>query len=567
MTNILVLHHALDSASAGVLARALADAGFRCPILREPHDHTAHPAELAAALNECAVAIVLWSESSAACPRFAALARAAWAAGKQCSVRGPDAAPPAEFARPAPLEISDWDGDLEHPDFKRLGGLLLARGAQPALVVRSLKRSPGWERSRSVANVVAGAMVGFAGALFASPLADSSNPAAIAHAPLPRVSAPTADVALTSFAPAETAFIPPALADRLWLGAANGVTTLTLAAAPGAAAPRAFFLDHPARFVIDIPQTQWPRQGRGEGVGLASFYRYANQADGRARLVLDLAGPARLSEARLDADGRYVFELSALASPPAREAQAAPAPGADAPLIVIDAGHGGRDVGVIGPGGVYEKDLTLAAALSLRGALAARGYEVALTRGDDAFVSLHERVGFARGREAALMISLHADAEPSAQAHGASVYTLSPDYAVTLDARADDAAAFGKLDAILKHARDETPVRSAAFGRLALDRLGASGAPLLQEAPKHAGFVVLQAPDVPSVLIEMGFLTQAEDVERLENPVAQSRFVHALTDAVDAHFAAERLAAARRLAVADACDASAVCLGAARFTF
>jgi N-acetylmuramoyl-L-alanine amidase len=360
------------------------------------------------------------------------------------------------------------------------------------------------------------------------------------------------------------------------LSASAGVTTLAVEAEEAADAPRTFFLSGPERFVIDIPNARWAlpsgrAAGEGPGAGAAQRYRFANRPDGAARLVLDLETPARLIAARTELGGRrLVFELSgttpaAQALPaPVSLASAAPPPApADPPaaapprrhVVVVDAGHGGHDPGALGVGAVREKDMTLAAALKLRDALTARGYDVAMTRDSDVFIELADRVRFAREQSAELFISLHADSSPGSQARGAAVYMLSQrgearsrrlmdsqDWRVDLG----EAPRSGLIETILLDlTQRETTGRSAEFARQVLAELDAAGAPILHRTPRNAGFFVLLAPDVPAVLVEMGFLTQPEDEARLADPRAPQRLAGALADAVDAHFAGPRVVADR----------------------
>jgi N-acetylmuramoyl-L-alanine amidase len=216
--------------------------------------------------------------------------------------------------------------------------------------------------------------------------------------------------------------------------------------------------------------------------------------------------------------------------------------------VVIDAGHGGRDPGAIGVSGVREKDVTLAAARELKRVLEARGYEVAMSRDGDEFIQLADRVAFARARHADLFISLHADASPRGEAQGASVYMLSQRGEARSRAlmegqnwRMDlgEAPRTGEVrDILVDLAQRETVNRSAQFAETVVARLNAAAIPVLDATPRNAGFFVLLAPDVPAVLVEMGFLTHSADEARLVQPEAQARLARALADAVDAYFSA-----------------------------
>jgi len=333
--------------------------------------------------------------------------------------------------------------------------------------------------------------------------------------------------------------------------------------------PNAFFLDGPARFVVDLPDTRLAlgaATGAGPGAGPVARYRYAPRPDGGARLVLDLAGPATLQSQ--ETGGRnspgLAFDLAAPGAvrlEPQNAAAAAPAaPARQASgrrrMIVIDPGHGGRDPGAVGVTGVREKDVVLDAALKLRDALEARGqYRVALTRDADIFIPLEQRVRYARQQGADLFVSLHADANQNAGATGASVYTLSERGGVRArgmmeaqDWHLDLGEAprnNGLVTQILTDlTQRETNNRSAAFAQTVIGELqGVS--PLLANTHRSAGLFVLLAPDVPAVLLEMGFLTNAADERRLASDRERSRMADAVADAVDHYFAPQRTYMAR----------------------
>ncbi len=225
------------------------------------------------------------------------------------------------------------------------------------------------------------------------------------------------------------------------------------------------------------------------------------------------------------------------------------------PLVVIDAGHGGHDPGARSiDGRLAEKDLTLAIATAIRTALIATGrVRVALTRTDDNFLVLEERYGIARRLGADLFISIHADASPQGAAAGASIYTLSE---VAVDAEAARFAArenkadilngvdLGRENAsvgsiLIDLAQRETMERSSAFAR-ELERNAAASIPFRAGPHRFAGFVVLKAPDMPSVLLETGFITNADDSVRLASDEGQRRIGAGVRDAVLAYFATRR---------------------------
>jgi N-acetylmuramoyl-L-alanine amidase len=212
--------------------------------------------------------------------------------------------------------------------------------------------------------------------------------------------------------------------------------------------------------------------------------------------------------------------------------------------VVLDPGHGGRDPGAIGRAGTLEKRITLAAALELKRQLEASGRcRVALTRSRDVFVPLDRRVDLARRREAALFLSLHADSAPGAR--GVSVYTLAQSASDPLSAalarreNLADRAGGLRLPSVspevqrilLSLMRRETMAGSVRLARLAVDELGEE-VTLLTNAHRHAGFVVLKSPEVPSVLVEMGFLSHPADEAALRRPSHRRKMAQALSRAV-----------------------------------
>lgn len=240
-------------------------------------------------------------------------------------------------------------------------------------------------------------------------------------------------------------------------------------------------------------------------------------------------------------------------SPRAPAASAAPRAGSSAalPLVMLDPGHGGKDPGAIGVSGTHEKSIALAAALELRRQLLATGrYRVEMTRARDVFVRLDERVSRAQSRKAALFVSLHADALPDRGVRGASVYTLantaSDAQTAGLARRENSADRFGggafrdvspEVGRILASlVRQETRVGSARVAQ-ALVRDLDRDTKLLQNPSRHASFMVLKAADIPSVLVEMGFMSNREDEAALRRADHRGRVAAAMKRAVDGYFA------------------------------
>lgn len=237
---------------------------------------------------------------------------------------------------------------------------------------------------------------------------------------------------------------------------------------------------------------------------------------------------------------------------PAATPPAPPRPAVDAPLVMLDPGHGGKDPGAIGVSGTHEKSIALAAALELRRQLLATGrYRVEMTRSRDVFVPLEERVARAQSRKAALFVSLHADALADPSVRGASVYTLSNTASdaqtAALARRENSADRFGgagfrdvppEVARILASlVRQETRAGSARMAETLVHDLD-QDTKLLPSPTRHAGFVVLKAADIPSVLVEMGFMSNREDEASLRRPEHRSRVAGAMKRAVEGYFAA-----------------------------
>lgn len=218
------------------------------------------------------------------------------------------------------------------------------------------------------------------------------------------------------------------------------------------------------------------------------------------------------------------------------------------PLVVLDPGHGGKDPGAIGVSGTYEKHVAFAAAAELRRQLEASGrVRAELTRTRDVFIPLEERVGRAQRRGAALFISLHADAVSDPGVRGASVYTLSgtaSDAQTAALARRENGAdrfggpGFRDQPPAVAHilaslVRQETRLGSARAARRLIGGLHGE-VPLLPNPARHAGFVVLRAADVPSVLIEMGFMSNPADEAALRRADHRARVAGAIRRAVEA---------------------------------
>ena len=340
---------------------------------------------------------------------------------------------------------------------------------------------------------------------------------------------------------------------------------------------RAAVMERPDRLVIDLPDTvvsapDTPKRREGAVAAI----RYGLFAPGRSRVVVDLAGPAlvsRIESAPRAVDGatiltieltkteREAFRRAAAAPPPERvelrgsegPASAQPPAADKRPTIVIDAGHGGVDPGAIAATGLYEKDIVFAVAQRLARRLGEGGrYRVVATRGEDVFVPLTERVKIARTAKADLFVSIHADSISSApQVRGATIYTGSEratdaesaklaDRENRADAAAglDPGAGPGDVADILQELMlRETRGFSHRFAQRLLTELG----PVVELSPKpqrEAGFKVLLSPDVPSVLVELGYLSSKRDLDLLTSEAWREQVTGSMAAAIDRFFAA-----------------------------
>lgn len=333
-----------------------------------------------------------------------------------------------------------------------------------------------------------------------------------------------------------------------------------------------FTLGNPHRVVVDFPDLAWrtTEPAGAAGRGVVAAFRHGNFRPGTFRVVLDLSGPASVSDAFIlpPGDGqphRFVLDLQptseqAFAAGLASQRPPYLSPRVEIPkmkprlgekrIVAIDAGHGGLDPGAIGVGGTREKDIVLAMARELRDRLEATGrYKVFLTRDSDTFLKLRERVELARGAGAELFISLHADSHPRRDTTGASVYTLSETAsdaeAAALAEKENKSDVIAGVDLstedvdvaniLIDLAQRETMNRSAVFARTLISRFNGD-VPLLGKSHRFAGFAVLKAPDVPSVLIELGYLSNPAEETRLRTAAYRSNIAGAIVAAVDAFF-------------------------------
>ena len=355
---------------------------------------------------------------------------------------------------------------------------------------------------------------------------------------------------------------------------------------------RVYTLTNPNRVVIDMPDVLWRAadNARPSGRRAVKSYRYGQFRRGNFRFVVDLNTPVKVEAPQLvPPEEGFSFRLMIDLTPTTREAFAAaagwpqgststtvasaqpPAPAAppkrgeaDKRLVMIDAGHGGIDPGTHGRTGIREKDLVLGVARDLRKALEATGrYRVQLTRDSDVFVPLRERVNIARAAHADLFVSLHADSNDHPDIRGASIYTLSEDAsdreAATLAEKENMSDVIAGVDLagenspvasiLIDLAQRDTMNRSVRFAERIITVLPRATMVRPTSPHRSAGFAVLKAPDIPAVLIELGYLSNADDEAEMTKPGWRSKVAGSLVGAIDGHFSAEAGLSGRQAAV------------------
>ncbi|MBW8733639.1 MAG: N-acetylmuramoyl-L-alanine amidase [Asticcacaulis sp.] len=374
-------------------------------------------------------------------------------------------------------------------------------------------------------------------------------------------------VALMCAAPA-LAKAPSGDVVKVRLGGSGTTTRIVIELDKSVAAQVAGDAADARKTVISLPDVQLDQSMGGPGQGVIADWALESQL-GAVRLKLNYKTGARIYRRFLlpPADGistyRYVIDVvpndlktdasaqvatPVVTTPTATQqvdAILAQAPVKSKKIIVIDAGHGGKDPGAKG-GYSWEKDANLAAAKSLRDTLEKTGrYKVIMTRDTDSFVDLAARVRIARSANADLFISLHSDSGTSGDTSGASIYTLS-DSGTERAARkalvkgdwslADGSSSDQIVNRILIDLTQRaTKNRSATFAQLVMDHIGDS-TPLLKSNLRQAGFVVLLAPDVPAVLLEMGYMTNAHDEDMLNDTHHRQVMMAQVAKAIDQYF-------------------------------
>jgi N-acetylmuramoyl-L-alanine amidase len=343
-------------------------------------------------------------------------------------------------------------------------------------------------------------------------------------------------------------------------------------------AASAYPVANPDRIVVDLPEVAFvtnapsgqPTAAPKPGEGLVKSYRFGLFAPGRSRVVIDLNRPAKVMKAASETSSSgpmLVIELartdkSSFAAAAAEHARAAaPAPEKsgpasmafvhhDKPIVVLDPGHGGVDVGAAAAHGEQEKTIVFEFARTLQARLEAGGrVHAILTRTDDVFIPLDDRVRFAKQNNAALFLSIHADTLGEPSVHGATIYTVSArasdaeaqriaekenfaDQAAGLE-RKEDAEEVG--DILFDLTRRETRAYSRQFADTLVNRWKEAGS-LNKNPSRSAGFVVLKAHDVPSVLLELGYLSSEKDLANLLSPQWREQAASATAKAIESFF-------------------------------
>ncbi len=347
-----------------------------------------------------------------------------------------------------------------------------------------------------------------------------------------------------------------------------GKTTLRLGLSQGVPF-RVFMLDTPARLVVDFREVEFAGLRKDALLaepGRVSDVRFGAFQPGWSRLVLDLDAPMVPTQIGMPVDvasGAAVLEIALKTTDAETFAAQAGAPNTAAwPMaltrppkmeprddgrfiIVLDPGHGGIDPGAEREG-VAEKDLMLSFARQLQETLRRAGVEVVLTRDEDIFVALETRVAIAHQVQADAFISLHADSLSQGGAKGATVYTLSEEASDTatqhLAARHNRADIIAGADLtgsddqvagiLLDLARQETQPRSMDLAQALVDGMAMAGGPMNRRPQREAGFSVLKSADIPSVLVEVGFLSSNRDLNNLRDPVWRAVMVNGIADAI-----------------------------------
>ena len=338
--------------------------------------------------------------------------------------------------------------------------------------------------------------------------------------------------------------------------------------------PAVFTLASPYRVIVDLPEIRFvmPDDTGKEGRGLVSAFRYGFISKGKSRIVIDVTGPVAVDrhfavEAVDGQPARLVIDIVpttaekfAATAKAYREARIAaeasvseetPDSGDTRPVVVLDPGHGGIDYGTHGVAGTQEKDVVLSFARVLGRKLTEAGrYRVVYTRDDDSFIALGERVQIARRHKADLFVSIHANSFSESAIRGAIVYTVSDkasdkmaaalaesenqsDALAGIDMTAEDSDEV--KDILVDLTRRETRNFGVVFAQTLIKNLG-KATRMFKIPHQEAGFKVLEAPDVPSALLELGYLTNPEDEKLMVSKAWQDKTAASMVEAIDDYF-------------------------------
>lgn len=331
---------------------------------------------------------------------------------------------------------------------------------------------------------------------------------------------------------------------------------------------KVFTLDHPDRIVIDLPETSGARlANKATGKGVVEHVRASQREDGSLRVVLDMSATMNPRAFLLDPAENYgprlILDLQP-ATGPADEPQMAaaePPPKAAGPVparpivVAIDAGHGGEDPGARGHGGLLEKDVALSISRKLAALIDREpGFRAVLTRDGDYYLGLRERMQHARKAQAELFVSVHANAVTNRRIRGSAVYVVSPrgasnEHARWLAHKENAADLIGGIElenkddelaaVLIDLSQSSTMEASFDVGARMLKSLGAINA-LQKEDVQQAGFMVLKAPDIPSVLVETAFITNAVEERLLGSTDYQDKIAASLLDGIKGYFESYR---------------------------
>lgn len=350
----------------------------------------------------------------------------------------------------------------------------------------------------------------------------------------------------------------------------------------------AYTAANPDRVVIDLPEFRWQAGKVSQANGLKKL-RYGSYQKGRGRIEFLTTSPSTINRTFRLASTERAPERLVIDFSPGAHANAAPGrvagnftqspKPADAPLtapaktsdlktrqpsspptpgqkervfvVAIDAGHGGQDPGTLGNGGLQEKNITLAIARQLKKQLEAKGhYKIIMTRSSDIFIPLYDRVKIARKAGADLFVSIHADSISRNQVSGASLYTLSDkasdEQSARLAARENKADLIGGIDfgtqdrdvtnILVDLTRRDTMNQSRYFAKTLIAGFRGQNLQLLESPYRFAGFAVLKAPDIPSVLIETGYLSNPREAAMLNSPTHQRKLAASISGGIETYY-------------------------------